>query len=114
MVQIISRVATDDVEVAGHRFAPGDHVLLLLGAANRDPARFPDPDRLDLARDDGAHLSFGHGMHHCLGAALARLEGQVVIGSLVARFPGLRLLTPGVRYREHLVLRGLTELRVAV
>jgi cytochrome P450 len=114
MVQIISRVATADIEVAGQRFAPGDHVLLLLGAANRDPARFPDPDRLDLARNDGAHLSFGHGMHHCLGAALARLEGQVVIGSLVARFPGMRLLTPGVRYREHLVLRGLTELRVAV
>jgi cytochrome P450 len=114
MVQIISRVATEDIEVAGHRFAPGDHALLLLGAANRDPARFPDPDRLDLARNDGTHLSFGQGMHHCLGAALARLEGQVVLGSLVTRFPDMRLLTPTVRYREHLVLRGLSELRVTV
>lgn len=73
-----------------------------------------EPDRLDLARNDGTHLSFGQGMHHCLGATIARLEGQVVIGSPVARFPNMRLLTPGVRYREHLVLRGLTELRVAV
>jgi cytochrome P450 len=114
MVQLVSREATEDIEVAGHEFQAGDHVIVLLGAANRDPARFPDPDRLDLGRDDGPHLTFSQGMHHCLGAALARLEGQVVLGTLVQRFPDMRLLTPDVRYREHLVLRGITGLRVAV
>jgi cytochrome P450 len=114
MVQLVTRLATTDVEVGDHRFLAGDHVIVLIGAANRDPERFPDPDRLDLARADGGHLTFSHGMHHCLGAALARLEGQVVLGSLVRRFPDLRLVAPEVRYREHLVLRGLSALRVAV
>jgi cytochrome P450 len=114
MVQLVVRVATADIEVGGRQLHTGDNVIVLIGAANRDPARFPDPDRLDLGRNDGPHLSFSQGMHYCLGAALARLEGQIAIGSLVARFPDLRMLTSDVRYREHLVLRGLTELRVAV
>ena len=92
MAQFISRVATHETEVGGHRFHPGDHVILSIGAANRDPERFPDPDRLDLGRNDGFHLTFAYGVHHCLGAALARLEGQVALGSLVGRFPHMRLL----------------------
>lgn len=114
MAQFVNRVATHPTDLGGHHFDPGDHVILALGAANRDPERFPDPDRLDLGRDDGHHLTFAYGAHHCLGAALARLEGQVALGTLVHRFPHMRLLTTDIRYRDHLTLRGLTELRVTV
>jgi pimeloyl-[acyl-carrier protein] synthase len=114
MVQLVSREATEGIDLAGQTFRAGDNVILALGAANRDPARFPDPDQLDLGRDNGPHLTFSQGMHHCLGAALARLEGQITIGTLVRRFPDMRLITPDVRYRDHLVMRGLTELRIAM
>jgi cytochrome P450 len=114
MVQFLTRVATQVSDVGGHRFRPGDHVILAIGAANRDPDRFPDPDRLDLARNDGSHLTFAYGLHHCLGAALARLEGQVTLGSLVRRFPAMRLTTTDVRYRDHVTLRGVAELRIAL
>lgn len=113
-VHLSSRVAVTDVEVNGHRFRAGDQALTIIAAANRDPARFPDPDRLDVGRDDGPHLTFSYGIHYCLGAALARLEGQVVIGSLARRFPDLELVTDPVTYRDHFVLRGLRELEVAV
>jgi cytochrome P450 len=114
MAQFVNRVAIHGTDVSGHHFDPGDHVILALGAANRDPGRFPDPDRLDLGRADGFHLTFAYGAHHCLGAALARLEGQVTLETLVRRFPHMRLLTTDVRYRDHLTMRGLTELRIAV
>jgi len=114
MVQLVVRGATEDVEVGGHRFRAGDHAILLLGAANRDPARFDDPDRLDLGRDDGPHLTFGHGIHYCLGAALARLQGGVALGSVVRRFPQAEAVGGELRHRPHFVLRGLRELRVAV
>ena len=86
----------------------------MLAAANRDPAHFPDPDRLDLGRDDPHHLSFSQGIHYCLGAALARLEGEVAITALLHRFPNLELADPASppSYREHRVLRGLAELDV--
>ncbi len=111
---VTARIAVTDVEVGGHRFAEGDQVLAILAAANRDPMRFGDPDRLDIGRDDGAHLSFSHGIHYCLGAALARLEGQVVINSLVQRFAGMEIVTEPVEYRDHFVLRGLKELVISV
>jgi cytochrome P450 len=114
MVQLVPRQAMEDVEVGGHRFPAGDHVIVVIGAANRDPARFAEPDRLDLGRDARAHLTFSAGMHHCLGAALARLEGQVVLGSLVARFPRVCLAASEVHHRDHLVLRGLIALPVTV
>jgi cytochrome P450 len=113
-VHITGRLATEDLEVGGHPFPKGTQVITLLAAANRDPERFADPDRLDIARDDNQHLTFSHGIHYCLGAALARLEGQVVFDTLASRFPSLRLAVDAdeIEYREHFVLRGLKALPV--
>ncbi len=110
---ITGRTATVDVEVGGRLYAQGTPVVTLLAAANRDPERFERPDRLDLGRTDNHHLSFSMGMHYCLGAALARLEGQVALGRLIRRFPDLALAAEPV-HREHFVLRGLRELQVTV
>ncbi len=116
-VHVTGRTATEDgLEVGGRTFARGDAVVTLLAAANRDPERFPDPDRLDITRADNQHLTFSHGIHYCLGAALARLEGQVVFATLAQRFPSLRPAVPAeeVEYRDHFVLRGLKSLPVVV
>lgn len=113
-VQARVRVARHDVELGGRRIAAGDRVMALLGAANRDPDRFLDPDRLDLSRPDNRHLSFGYGIHFCTGAALARLEGAVAIGSLVRRFLRLELEQTALGWRKTLTLRGLTALPVAI
>jgi len=113
-VHLSGRIATADIEVNGHAFEAGDSAITVLAAANRDPARFTDPDRLDIGRDQGPHLTFSYGIHYCLGAALARLEGQVVINSLVQRFGAMDIVTDPVTYREHFVLRGLKELQVSV
>lgn len=114
-VHVTGRIATEDgLVVGGRTFAKGDAVVTLVAAANRDPERFPNPDQLDLGRNDSHHLAFSYGIHYCLGAALARLEGQVALGSLVARFPHMALLTDPVEYRDHFVLRGLKELRIKV
>jgi cytochrome P450 len=113
-VHITARIATVDLEVGGQPMPAGSEVACLLAAANRDPARFPDPDRLDVGRADCPHLTFSYGIHYCLGAALARAEGQIAIPRLIRRFPHLELATAEPTYRPHLVLRGLTELRVAV
>ena len=112
-VHLVGRIPTDDVEVGGHRFRRGVEVIPLVAAANRDPERFTDPARLDVGRVDDPHLTFSQGIHYCLGAALARLEGQVAIGTLVRRFPQLEL-AEAPRYRDHVVLRGLEELRVSL
>jgi cytochrome P450 len=83
-----------------------------MGAANRDPERFPDPDRLDIERDDNRHLAFGWAGHFCFGAPLARIEGQIAFSALLRRLPGLRLATDAVTWRPNLGLRGLTALPV--
>ena len=109
-VQWTSRVAGETIELRGKTLQRGDIVLGSVGSANRDPEVFIDPDRLDLRRADNKHLAFGTGIHFCLGAALARMEGQVVIGSLLARFPNVWLAKQKIRWREGLTFRGLHAL----
>ena len=111
-VQATSRVARADLEIGGHTIRAGQQVSFLLGAANHDPARFADPTRLDLSRDPNPHLAFGSGIHYCLGAPLARLEGQIAINTLVQRLPGLALAPERPEHRDNYVLRGLRRLRV--
>src|SRR5712691_6425142 len=112
-VQRTARVPSVEAVIAGHKIEAGEMVMPFIGAADRDPAHFPDPDRLDLARADNRHVAFGMGIHFCLGAPLARLEGQIAINALLHRFPKLALATDRVEYRHSLTLRGLTSLPVA-
>lgn len=113
-VQFTRRVTLESLEIDGHRIEPGSFVLTCLGSANRDPEFWGDgADAFDIARDDARqHLSFGGGVHHCLGAALARVEAQEALGAVVSRFPDLRLADDPVR-NERIVLRGLDALPVA-
>lgn len=110
-VHLTGRTATVECEVGGVTIEPGQGLLTLIAAANRDPARFPAPDRLDIARPDTHHLAFSQGMHYCLGAALARLEGQEVFKALATRFPDLDLAEEPV-HRDHFVLRGYQAVHV--
>jgi cytochrome P450 len=110
------RYARVDVEVSGVTIPRGSLVMVAVVSANADERRFAEPDQLDIGRQDNHHLSFGHGAHYCLGAPLARLEGRIAIGSLVQRFPNLRLsVSPDqLRWRPGVSLRGLMSLPVAV
>ena len=109
-VQATFRRALADCEVNGATVRRRDTVVVLLGAANRDPAVFDDPDRLDVARDGRAHVALGRGIHHCLGTMLARLEGRIVLEMLLARFAPIELAGPRPRFHRNLVLRGLRSL----
>ena len=111
-VQVDGRVALTAADVGGEPVEEGTFVVTLLGAANRDPARFADPDRFDVGRDEGPPLSFGSGIHYCLGQALARVEGQVVFGRLLERYGAIELAAGDVAYRPSLTLRGLVDLPV--
>jgi len=118
-VQFTRRIALQPFEIAGETVAKGDFIFTILGAANHDPEHFgPDAERLDLTRRDAPHhISFGGGIHHCLGAVLARAEARVAIGTLVQRFPGLALDLPDgavPAWNGRVVLRGLDELPVSL
>jgi cytochrome P450 len=108
------RYAPEPLDVGGVLIPAGEPVLVVTSSANRDPARFPDPDRLDLGRDASGHVAFGHGIHYCVGAPLARLEGEIAFGALLARFPGLSLaVEPSqLRWRPSSLIHGLETLPV--
>jgi cytochrome P450 len=112
--QMTTRLASDDLTLGGAQIGRGELVKLWLGAANRDPARFPEPDRLDLGRIDNRHLAFGYGVHFCVGAALARLEGQVAIATLIERFPNLALTCEPLAYHGTQVFRALKRLPITL
>jgi cytochrome P450 len=111
-VQRTWRITTTAVNLGGRTMPAGALVVAVLGAANRDPARFSEPDRLDLSRPDNAHLAFGAGVHHCLGIALARLETAITIGALLRRMPRLQLATTTPEWRGSSLVRGLAALPV--
>jgi pimeloyl-[acyl-carrier protein] synthase len=112
-VQLAGRVAVDDIELDGRTLRSGQVVGLVLGAANRDPAAFPDPDRLDLTRSPNNHVAFGRGIHFCLGAPLARLEGPIAIAALVTRFPKMRPAGEAKR-RQNVHVRGFESVPIAL
>lgn len=112
-VQLMLRRARQDLDLADRTIAEGQTVLLVCGAANRDPAVFPDPHVLDFERPGGRHMAFGHGPHFCLGAGLARLEGAIALEALLTRLPGLRLDSTAPQWQRSLNFRGLTSLNVA-
>lgn len=108
------RFATEPLTIGGQRIGEGDPVLVVLAAADRDPDKFVAPNTLDLARSDNQHLGYGHGIHYCLGAPLARLEGRTALATLLRRLPDLRLAAEpdDLRWRGGLIMRGLRTLPV--
>ncbi len=112
--QHTARLAPEDTELGGQRIGKRQAVIAVMGAANRDPHRFPDPHRLDLARPDNRHLAFGWAAHFCFGAPLARLEGQLAFEALLTRLPAMQLAPGPLTWRENLGLRGLTGLHVTL
>ncbi|HEY5095893.1 MAG TPA: cytochrome P450 [Candidatus Eremiobacteraceae bacterium] len=108
--QHTARLAPDDVVLGGKRICKRDAVIAVMAAANRDPERFPDPDRLDFDRPDNRHLAFGWAAHFCFGAPLARLEARIAFETLLRRFPTLRLTGEQLVWRENLGLRGMRSL----
>ena len=113
-VQFDGRHVLADAEIAGIPVAAGSEVITILGAANRDPEHFSDPDRLDVGRDEGPPMSFASGIHRCLGAALAQAEGQVFFGRLLERFSGVELADPEPTFRNRITLRGLEALPIVL
>ena len=110
----VSRIATAATELGGRRIARGDTVWLMINAANRDAAQFPEPDRFDLTRADNRHLAFGHGVHECVGATLARLHAQAAFSTLLERFPVIELADERPSWRDGFMQRGLAALKMRV
>ena len=109
---MVQRIATTDIDVDGAHVAAGDHVIVVLGAANRDPLVFDNPDRLDVRRANAArHVSFGGGIHHCLGATLARVEGAIAITQLLRAFPNIERVGDAP-LRDTFTLRGRESIPV--
>jgi cytochrome P450 len=114
-VQMTVRIPTVATNIGGTDVAPGGIAFIVLAAANRDPSHFPKSETFDVARNPNEHVSFGEGIHFCLGAPLARLEGAIAIESMLEKFPRLQLANPGAKleYRGSMALRGLSELRLS-
>jgi len=110
--QHTARICPEDSELGGKKIRKGQAVIAVMGAGNRDPERFPDPDRLDLGRTDNRHLAFGWASHFCFGAPLARIEGQLVFEAIASRMTNLKLAAGPLVWRDNLGLRGLTSLPV--
>ena len=112
--QATPRYAVEDIEIGGHVIKRGETVMVVLGAANRDPQQFADPNSFDTTFQNSKHLGFGHGIHFCLGAPLARLEGRIAINTLIQRIPHMQLTVPvsNLKYRNSTIIRGLLRLPV--
>lgn len=109
----LARVITADVTFGGKQLAAGQRLFAFVNAANRDPRQFADADRFDIRRTPNAHLTFGHGIHFCLGASLARLEGQIALRALIERFPNINLAATGApQWKDSVILRGMEALPV--
>jgi cytochrome P450 len=113
-VQLTGRALLEDMELDGVALRAGDFAMLLIASGNHDPAQFDEPERFDVSRTPNNHLGFGFGIHHCLGAPLARMEAQVALGALVRRAPDLALATDRVAYKHNIVLRGMEALPVSM
>ncbi len=113
-VQMVRRIADYELEIGTQKLLPEQNLIVALGAANRDPAMFADPNKLDIKRENsGKHLAFGHGIHHCLGSSLAETEAQIALSAVLKRMPDLKLKTDKLEYKEPFSLRGLKSLPVA-
>ncbi|MFI0220378.1 cytochrome P450 [Streptomyces lydicus] len=110
------RFATEPLELGGHRLQAGDPILVVLAAANRDPEKFAAPDAFDIRRPSVPHVAFGHGPHHCLGAALGRLEARTLLSALLTRFPDMTMAVPyeALHWRHNLIMRGPRHLPVTL
>ncbi len=108
----LARVVRVSHDLHGRQLTEGERVFAMLHGANRDERRFPDPDRMDLARAPNKHLTFGFGIHFCLGAPLARLEGRIAFAAFARRFPGMRLAREGMSWSDSIIIRGITEVPV--
>jgi cytochrome P450 len=113
-VQITYRSALEDTEIKGKLIRKGDLVNTVLGSANRDPERFSHPDTFDITRSEGRHLSFGLGIHYCIGAPLVKLEAEIAFETILRRFPNLKLKSDILEWQEHPIFRGLKRLQVAL
>lgn len=109
-IQFTDRAVVEDFELGGQAFRKGQFVAIALGAANRDPGHFDDPDRLDVGRDPNTHLAFGHGSHFCLGSQLAKLEAEIALGALLRRFPKFSGPADPPAWRRSMMLRGPASL----
>ena len=108
----IQRIAAEDVEMRGKMLSKRDRIRWFISSANRDPEKFPDPDKFDITRWPNQHVAFGSGVHHCLGATLARVEGQEVFKALAERFPAMRLENEALEYQPSITFRSLKSLPV--
>jgi pimeloyl-[acyl-carrier protein] synthase len=113
-VQLTGRAALEDIDCGPVTIKKGEFMMLLLASANRDPEVFKDPEKFDVGRQENPHVGFGFGIHHCLGASLARLETQTAIPRLLAKAKHIELATDRLSYRDNIMLRGLNEMPVRI